>query len=399
MTSTTTNDAGITTRDGVRGKTYRVNYRNAAGAQRGYTCKTLATARRYRAWRQLNPTAPDSAFDSPAVVRRTTVPTLAEFWRDWNGSRRVGADRRTADDSLFRTQLAPLHGARLTELLPMHVDNWSNDLTGAQRVTKAGEIVPAYAPRTILDAFALLGTIYRAAVRNRVIKAEDNPMDAASRPEVELKALTAADVYTPTELASLLKASPDRYRALFGVLGYTGARLSEALALTADLVDLDGTCAMFHDCPPRAHIHLGHFRIKETAGKPERKPGGKTRNALRTVPLTAETVRLLRDHMAEYPATADTIFPTESGAIPNRSNLRQRQWSKTCTAAGIKYLPIRNLRHTAASHMLAAGLRPVTVAARLGHYSPTVTMNIYARLLPTAGEDTETALLERFLGE
>ena len=38
------------------------------------------------------------------------------------------------------------------------------------------------------------------------------------------------------------------------------------------------------------------------------------------------------------------------------------------------------LRHTHASALIADGLDPVLIAARLGHSSPTITMKIYAHL-------------------
>ena len=65
-------------------------------------------------------------------------------------------------------------------------------------------------------------------------------------------------------------------------------------------------------------------------------------------------------------------------------------------AAGIRRngekLNMHTLRHTHASQLLAAGVNPLAVSQRLGHSSPSVTLNIYAHLLPQMTNDAENAL-------
>ena len=43
---------------------------------------------------------------------------------------------------------------------------------------------------------------------------------------------------------------------------------------------------------------------------------------------------------------------------------------------------LHDLRHFAATQLLAAGVDVRTVAGRLGHANPTVTLNVYAAWLP-----------------
>lgn len=389
MRAPTTTRNGITTVEGKRGNTYRVNYRYG-GRQTGTTFPSYATAVRFRDWQRANPDADPNAFDAPAsavAAPGAGTPTLAAFYAAWSPTRRVSEDRRKADDSLFRVQLAALHSTRLDAFTPMQIETWLNEMAACGK----------WKTNTIVDAFRCLKKILNAAIRNKVITMADNVTNDVDAPDAELAEVTADDVYSREDLAAVIKAAPDRYRALFATLGYTGARLSEALALTPDLVSLDGHCNYSPKCPKTPHIHLGLFRIKEVRGVgPVRVSGGKTRNARRTVELSAENARLLADHMAEFPPTANTLFPNEVGEIPNRSNLRQRPWKKACDVAGVRYIPMRNLRHTHATHLFAAGYTPVAVAARLGHWSPTITLTIYARFIPGDGV-TEMDKLERFL--
>jgi hypothetical protein len=57
-----------------------------------------------------------------------------------------------------------------------------------------------------------------------------------------------------------------------------------------------------------------------------------------------------------------------------------------------RLLRLHDLRHTAASLLIAAGAPVTLVAARLGHASPSTTLNVHAHMLPGADESTNAAL-------
>lgn len=50
-----------------------------------------------------------------------------------------------------------------------------------------------------------------------------------------------------------------------------------------------------------------------------------------------------------------------------KSNLRQRRWAPLLRKAGIPYLRLHDLRHTAATHVFLEGVHPRVVQERLGH--------------------------------
>ena len=64
---------------------------------------------------------------------------------------------------------------------------------------------------------------------------------------------------------------------------------------------------------------------------------------------------------------------------------------------GVGQLGAIPLRHTAATLLLAAGTHPRVVAERLGHSTPSVTLNVYSHVTPTMQREA-TATLERMLG-
>ncbi|MFY9710324.1 MAG: tyrosine-type recombinase/integrase [Candidatus Cybelea sp.] len=63
--------------------------------------------------------------------------------------------------------------------------------------------------------------------------------------------------------------------------------------------------------------------------------------------------------------------------------------------AKLKASTLHDLRHTAASWMLADGVDVTTVAHILGHSSPSTTLRIYAHFLPASGARAVATIDER----
>lgn len=70
-------------------------------------------------------------------------------------------------------------------------------------------------------------------------------------------------------------------------------------------------------------------------------------------------------------------------------------WHTLSKRLGIKYFTTHQLRHTAATAMLAAGEDPMAVANFLGHKN-LATLNVYAEV-PEAQRAKTTAAMDRFL--
>ncbi len=61
-----------------------------------------------------------------------------------------------------------------------------------------------------------------------------------------------------------------------------------------------------------------------------------------------------------------------------------------------------DLRHSHASHLVRAGVDVRTVAGRLGHSTPSMTLNVYGHLLPGAQEEAARVMdriVRKALGE
>jgi integrase len=75
------------------------------------------------------------------------------------------------------------------------------------------------------------------------------------------------------------------------------------------------------------------------------------------------------------------MFASRTGRPLEHRGVSQRGFNAARDEAGLpSSLTFHDLRHAAASRLIAAGLDPVTVAAVLGHEDPNVTLRVYAHL-------------------
>ena len=93
----------------------------------------------------------------------------------------------------------------------------------------------------------------------------------------------------------------------------------------------------------------------------------------RDVPILPEVLALLdldRD-------PAEPLFVSPRGKRLNADNWRSRVFAKAVEAAGLPPMDVHDLRHTAASLMIASGASVKDVQYALGHKSAKVTLDLY----------------------
>lgn len=118
----------------------------------------------------------------------------------------------------------------------------------------------------------------------------------------------------------------------------------------------------------------------------------KTRNAVRTVPLTPATVTALRGLRQTVNRERLSLglgkIDGEALAFTNRHhrshdpNMVRLAFLDACRSAKVPIIRLHDLRHTAVTLMLADEV-PVTVVSKMaGHASTSITMDVYAGVLP-----------------
>ena len=133
----------------------------------------------------------------------------------------------------------------------------------------------------------------------------------------------------------------------------------------------------------------------------------KTAASRRTLRLAAPAVEALRAHrIAEaerllalgHRIGPETLVFTDRWGDPvNGWHITERGLGPILGRAELPRIRFHDLRHTFASLMLSEGVRIDVVSRMLGHSSPSVTLNIYAHLMP-GDEEAAIERLERRVG-
>jgi integrase len=72
---------------------------------------------------------------------------------------------------------------------------------------------------------------------------------------------------------------------------------------------------------------------------------------------------------------------TRLGFHPWRPDVTTHLFKRLTTEAGVPVIPFHYARHICASWLLAAGMDVVAVSERLGHWSPSLTLTVYAHAI------------------
>jgi len=224
-----------------------------------------------------------------------------------------------------------------------------------------------------------------AVERLEAVEADDparEQLEAAAQPPSPVM------VWTPTQLGRFLDAAHnDRLYALWHLVAHRGLRRGEVCAVEWQDVDLDsGTLVV---C--RQLVQLG-WDVIESAPKSD---AGR-----RTIALDAGTVAALRAHrraqvaerLAWDAAWQETgkVFAREDGAALHPAQVTAR-FQDLAEAAGLPPVRLHDLRHGAASLMLAAGVPMKVVQETLGHSSSATTADTYTSVYPTVASEAAEA--------
>ena len=88
---------------------------------------------------------------------------------------------------------------------------------------------------------------------------------------------------------------------------------------------------------------------------------------------------------------SDVVFAMPDGRPWNPDSISQAI-ARLVAASPLPRIRLHDLRHTHATHLLAAGVNPKIVSERLGHTSVAFTLDTYGHVLPGQQADAAAAV-------
>jgi integrase len=268
-------------------------------------------------------------------------------------------------ESLFNSRIVPRFGdARLRDIRTIDIEQWISAMHDE-----------GMSSSRIRQAHSLISSTLAAAVRSRMLPT--NPAAGVSLPR---KTRNEMKYLTPEQVQRLVEAIPEVHRTLIYTLGYTGIREGEATALRRSRVNL---------------LHREVIISESATDVHGRKVFGETKNhQARTVALPSFLADMLATHLDGLPPEPDALlFTTPTGSPIDWSNFRRRVWKPALASANLdSSVRIHDLRHTAASILIAQGCHPKVVQEHLGHSSIVITMDRYGHLYPEDRSKVSDAL-------
>jgi integrase len=300
---------------------------------------------------------------------RMTVAAFLERWiSHMAGQVSPRSHERYAE--IARKNLVPLLGGLvLTKLKPEQIDQaYATALASGRRDGGGG-----LSPRTVTHMHRVLREALQQAVQWTMLAR--NPADAVRPPRIERQQMSVLD----TDATILLIEAARPYRIfvpiLLGVL--CGLRRGEVAALRWRSVDLDA--GQLTVCASIEQTRAG-CREKETKS-----------GRARTVALPVTLIEELRRHRAKQaeellllgtPLTADHYVVMQADGTSLQPNTLTRVFTDLLVARGLKRVRFHDLRHSHATHMLAAGIHPKVASERLGHSKVGITLDLYSHVMP-----------------
>ncbi len=219
---------------------------------------------------------------------------------------------------------------------------------------------------TINKQLTLIAMIFNYALKHRLVTF--NPAEHVDKLPAEHKEGDAIDqnVLDADEVKKLLEATAPEWRLMIETAVTTGLRQSELLGLRWGDVDWQSN---------RLHIRraLREGRFYDT----------KSKHSRRIVEIPSSLEHELKVWRLKCPkGTHDLVFPDNEGNPMDAANLIHRGFEPAVRRAGLRKIRFHDLRHTAASLLLANGVDVVAVSRLLGHSSPIVTLSIYSHAIP-----------------
>lgn len=287
------------------------------------------------------------------------VDTWYEYW--------IGIKKQTVRPNTVRNyseryerNIKGIIGKKLlSEVKPIHCQKIFSDMAEQ-----------GYKTTTIYQTRITLYNMLEFAKENDVILS--NPCKKSVKSDIGKPSEKKVALTIDEQRKFLISATGQSYENQYKFVLQTGLRTGELVGLKWSDIDFGKrTVAISRTMEYRYKV--GEWRV----GPPKSKSG------YRTIPLTDEAIRILKDQKEKNSKIKviniewrDQVFLSRKGE-PVKNSTYDTALFKICDKAEIRKFCMHILRHTFATRCIEAGMIPKTLQKILGHSNIGITMNLY----------------------
>lgn len=307
---------------------------------------------------------------------------LSDYLDYWLGMIKSSVQPKTFERyaQMVRVNIKPALGhIKLQELKTRHIDEAYIAMLRDGRRDGAGGL----APKTIRNIHGVLGLALKKALTWQLNWS--NPAIGVTLPKIEHKEVK---VLTKAQSGTLLQALEGRWLYPIVLLALTtGMRRGEILALKWSNINLD-------------EGWLRVIQSVEQTKSGKRLKDVKTKHGRRRISLPLMTVNMLRLQKARQAEqllglgvrqSDDTLtFTSKDGQLRDPLYV-STSFREFMAQIDLPKVTFHGLRHTHISHLLEDGHPIKTVSSRAGHATVSITLDIYAHVLPDSQEKLAAA--------
>jgi integrase len=310
--------------------------------------------------------------------------TLRQFLEMWLAFKKPNVAPRSYEryEELVLKNIVPLLGeVILTRLQPIQISQaYAKAVTGGRRDGRGG-----LSARTVHHMHRVLRQALGQAVKwDMLIKNPCDLLEKEDRPKIDHKTVDTIDAAGTMKMLEAARETRWFVPMLLGSM--CGIRRGEIAALRWDDIKFE-----------QQQITIKNSIEQSRTGCREKETKGSKCRTIAMPALLVEELKGWRVKQAQEllrlgirPDGKTRVVTKADGSSPKPQSLTD-VISRFMKGQG-SAVRLHGLRHSHASHLLAANIHPKIVQERLGHYSIAITMDIYSHLMPNMQADAAAKL-------